>query len=316
VGVLFNRFTVNVTPQAAEFNKSTWSPQGVACTQLLCKRGLLLLLPQEAGAAPWLRGLFAYNYSALPSLGLDLSLLPCCCCCCCCYPAAAAATLLLLLLLLLPQVAGAACLRTILCAAQPGLGPEPATLLLLLLLLPCCCCCCCCCCALAAGPVCVQLLGSAQPDPAAWMSLCTHAQYLLLLLAQEAGAAPWLRGLFAYNYSALPSLGLSGSALSGMKAAMPKLISGELHIFLNLFLNCVKFISMVLYSCQACRRAMPSVRQRWPTVHSSAHRDGGQSFPGCADRMLYNAAVDGTAQVADVVAACLCCCRHHTPAVP
>jgi hypothetical protein len=41
------------------------------------------------------------------------------------------------------------------------------------------------------------------------------------------GAAPWLRGLFAYNYSALPSLGLSGSALSGMKAAMPKLISGE-----------------------------------------------------------------------------------------
>eukprot|EP00775_Hariotina_reticulata_P008627 gene8627-8808_t len=40
------------------------------------------------------------------------------------------------------------------------------------------------------------------------------------------GVAPWLGSLFAYNYSALPSLGLSGSALSGMKAAMPKLISG------------------------------------------------------------------------------------------
>jgi hypothetical protein len=50
---------------------------------------------------------------------------------------------------------------------------------------------------------------------------------LLLLLLQEPGTAPWLSGLFAYNYSALPSLGLSGSALSGMKAAMPKLISGE-----------------------------------------------------------------------------------------
>lgn len=35
-----------------------------------------------------------------------------------------------------------------------------------------------------------------------------------------------VRGVFAYNYSALPSLGLSGSALSGMRAAMPKLISG------------------------------------------------------------------------------------------
>lgn len=54
---------------------------------------------------------------------------------------------------------------------------------------------------------------------------------LLPLLLQVPGTAPWLCGLFAYNYSALPSLGLSGSALSGMKAAMPKLISGALLYF-------------------------------------------------------------------------------------
>uniref|UniRef100_A0A7S0WQE9 indole-3-pyruvate monooxygenase n=1 Tax=Chlamydomonas leiostraca TaxID=1034604 RepID=A0A7S0WQE9_9CHLO len=41
-----------------------------------------------------------------------------------------------------------------------------------------------------------------------------------------AGAAPFLRGLYAYNYSALPSLGLSASALSGVKFALPKLVTG------------------------------------------------------------------------------------------
>src|SRR5690606_35257743 len=35
-----------------------------------------------------------------------------------------------------------------------------------------------------------------------------------------------LRGLFAFNYSALVSLGLSAAALSGLKTALPKLASG------------------------------------------------------------------------------------------
>jgi hypothetical protein len=34
-----------------------------------------------------------------------------------------------------------------------------------------------------------------------------------------------LHGLFAFNYSALASLGLSASALSGMKFALPRLVS-------------------------------------------------------------------------------------------
>ncbi|GLC38216.1 hypothetical protein PLESTB_001086900 [Pleodorina starrii] len=40
------------------------------------------------------------------------------------------------------------------------------------------------------------------------------------------GTAPYLSGIFAYNYSALVSLGLSASALSGMKYAINKLITG------------------------------------------------------------------------------------------
>ena len=39
-------------------------------------------------------------------------------------------------------------------------------------------------------------------------------------------AAPRLYGLFALNYSALASLGLSASALSGMKYALPRLVAG------------------------------------------------------------------------------------------
>ncbi|KAG2497447.1 hypothetical protein HYH03_004603 [Edaphochlamys debaryana] len=43
---------------------------------------------------------------------------------------------------------------------------------------------------------------------------------------KEPGTADYLRGIFAYNYSALVSLGLSASALSGMKFAMGKLVTG------------------------------------------------------------------------------------------
>ncbi|KAG2447900.1 hypothetical protein HYH02_007354 [Chlamydomonas schloesseri] len=57
--------------------------------------------------------------------------------------------------------------------------------------------------------------------------------------------APHLAGLFAYNYSALVSLGLSASALSGMKYAIHKLISGitrqlfldDREMFIGDFLN-------------------------------------------------------------------------------
>jgi cation diffusion facilitator CzcD-associated flavoprotein CzcO len=44
--------------------------------------------------------------------------------------------------------------------------------------------------------------------------------------ARTQEAAARLHGLFAFNYSALVSLGLSASALSGMKFALPRLISG------------------------------------------------------------------------------------------
>ncbi|GIL81436.1 hypothetical protein Vretimale_988 [Volvox reticuliferus] len=44
--------------------------------------------------------------------------------------------------------------------------------------------------------------------------------------AKVPGTAPYLSGIFAYNYSALVSLGLSASALSGMKFAISKLIMG------------------------------------------------------------------------------------------
>jgi len=45
-------------------------------------------------------------------------------------------------------------------------------------------------------------------------------------LEKVPGSAPYLKGIFAFNYSALASLGLSASALSGMKYALPKLIRG------------------------------------------------------------------------------------------
>jgi FAD-dependent urate hydroxylase len=46
------------------------------------------------------------------------------------------------------------------------------------------------------------------------------------LTPKKPDAAPRLYGLFALNYSALASLGLSASALSGMKYALPRLVSG------------------------------------------------------------------------------------------
>jgi len=46
------------------------------------------------------------------------------------------------------------------------------------------------------------------------------------LLPREAEAAGRLHGLFAFNYSALVSLGLSAAALSGLKFAAPKLVAG------------------------------------------------------------------------------------------
>ena len=42
---------------------------------------------------------------------------------------------------------------------------------------------------------------------------------------REEGDAALLRGLFAFNYSALLSLGLSASALSGLKPALPRLVA-------------------------------------------------------------------------------------------
>jgi hypothetical protein len=44
--------------------------------------------------------------------------------------------------------------------------------------------------------------------------------------ARDAADAPLLHGLFAFNYSALISLGLSASALSGLKHALPRLVAG------------------------------------------------------------------------------------------
>jgi hypothetical protein len=46
-----------------------------------------------------------------------------------------------------------------------------------------------------------------------------------LLPRDEAGAA-MLHGLFAFNYAGLISLGLSASALSGLRTALPRLIQG------------------------------------------------------------------------------------------
>ena len=46
------------------------------------------------------------------------------------------------------------------------------------------------------------------------------------LLAREEDDATLLHGLFAFNYSALISLGLSAAALSGLRTALPRLVRG------------------------------------------------------------------------------------------
>lgn len=52
---------------------------------------------------------------------------------------------------------------------------------------------------------------------------------------RDAEAAAALHGLFVFNYSALASLGLSASALSGLKLALPRLVTGLVEqLFLDM----------------------------------------------------------------------------------
>jgi cation diffusion facilitator CzcD-associated flavoprotein CzcO len=81
-------------------------------------------------------------------------------------------------------------------------------------------------------------LATLAPDIACWRDRFTPAQpnplidahpYLgpdFSFTAKTPAAAARLHGLFNFNYAALPSLGLSASALSGMKFAVPKLVRG------------------------------------------------------------------------------------------
>jgi cation diffusion facilitator CzcD-associated flavoprotein CzcO len=66
-------------------------------------------------------------------------------------------------------------------------------------------------------------------DPATAKPVIDAHPYLgagFQLLPRTAADAAALHGLFAFNYSALISLGLSASALSGLKYAIPRLVSG------------------------------------------------------------------------------------------
>ena len=81
-------------------------------------------------------------------------------------------------------------------------------------------------------------LARLAPHIACWRDRFTAAQPNALIDAhpylgpdfsftgKTPAASAKLHGLFNFNYAALPSLGLSASALSGMKFAMPKLIRG------------------------------------------------------------------------------------------
>ncbi len=67
------------------------------------------------------------------------------------------------------------------------------------------------------------------PPPEVANQLLDDHPYLSLsfeFTAKRPELSPRLHGLFAFNYSALASLGLSASALSGMKYAAPRLVSG------------------------------------------------------------------------------------------
>ena len=46
-------------------------------------------------------------------------------------------------------------------------------------------------------------------------SCCQYAKLCAPLQEKTPGCAPYLKGVFAFNYSALASMGLSASALSG-----------------------------------------------------------------------------------------------------
>jgi cation diffusion facilitator CzcD-associated flavoprotein CzcO len=67
------------------------------------------------------------------------------------------------------------------------------------------------------------------PPPALANAVLNAHPYLgpaFQYLAREPQDAKLLHGLFAFNYSALISLGLSASALSGLKHALPRLVAG------------------------------------------------------------------------------------------
>ncbi|MDF0489694.1 NAD(P)/FAD-dependent oxidoreductase [Sphingomonas sp. H39-1-10] len=67
------------------------------------------------------------------------------------------------------------------------------------------------------------------PAPGAENALIDAHPYLgpgFELLPRDAADADALHGLFAFNYSALISLGLSASALSGLQTALPRVVKG------------------------------------------------------------------------------------------
>ncbi|MCI4592584.1 FAD/NAD(P)-binding protein [Sphingobium sp. BYY-5] len=67
------------------------------------------------------------------------------------------------------------------------------------------------------------------PPPGSANALIDAHPYLgpgFELLPRTSSAAAALHGLFAFNYSALISLGLSASALSGLRTALPRLVKG------------------------------------------------------------------------------------------
>lgn len=72
--------------------------------------------------------------------------------------------------------------------------------------------------------------GTANPAVDAHPYLGPHFEFM----GRDAAAQARLRGLFAFNYSALASIGLSASALSGLRFAIPKLVAG---ISAQLFLD-------------------------------------------------------------------------------
>ncbi|NML09468.1 NAD(P)/FAD-dependent oxidoreductase [Sphingobium sp. AR-3-1] len=91
--------------------------------------------------------------------------------------------------------------------SDPGLRPELATL----------------------APHIARWADRFTPPPGEGNTLIDAHPYLgpgfQLLPRDEAGATA-LHGLFAFNYSALISLGLSASALSGLQTALPRLVRG------------------------------------------------------------------------------------------